>query len=118
MHGAFRARLKGAAAKKSHSCMANPAVGTDGCPGSSSIKKSQLLNVTARSEAILDHGTPFGIRIASFDLHLPTASQAGEKVRPDAFALFDGLDRHGGRQSFQWPGDRISVPRWGMAFRS
>jgi hypothetical protein len=43
--------------------------------------KSQLLNVTAGAAAILNHGTAFGIRIASFDFHRPNAGNACDEKR-------------------------------------
>ena len=57
--------------------------------------KSQLLDMTARRAAILYHCAALGIRIASLDLHLLIASNAGDEVRHEAFAFFCGFaDRH------------------------
>jgi hypothetical protein len=53
--------------------------------------KAQLLNVTARPAAMLYHGTAFGIRIASLDLHLLIAGNACDEVRQKVIAFLSGL---------------------------
>jgi hypothetical protein len=59
--------------------------------------KPQLLNVTTGAAAILNHGTAFGIRIASFDLHRPNAGNACDEIGEEAVAFCFGFDgRHRG----------------------
>jgi hypothetical protein len=62
-------------------------------------RKPQLLDAIARPAAILNHAAAFGIGIASLDLHLLIAGNAGDKTGEKVFRFFFGFDSgHGGKR--------------------